>query len=152
MSEDHIRTSLLKACAKFLNQKKEILNKAMNGLKDDLENESKSSAGDKYETGREMINIEWNKLSSQLHQYDQLSVILNRIQAHQATGNIMLGSIVFTEAANYFISVPVGEISVENEKFYAIGAQAPVAQNLLGKKAGETFDLNGIEFNILEVI
>ena len=152
MSENSTRKLLLESCDTFLTQKKESLQKAMTGLKEDLENESKSSAGDKYETGREMINIEWNKLSTQLHQYDQLFVVLNRLQAHQPNGNIMLGSIVITKSANYFISVPVGEINAEEKKFYAIGAQAPVAKNLLGKQAGESFTRNGKEFKILKVI
>lgn len=147
-----MRNKLLNACEEYLAHKKVRLKKAMDSLKEDLENESKSSAGDKYETGREMINIEWNKLSNQLNQYDQLFNVLSRLEAHQPNGNIMLGSIVFTEAANYFISVPVGEISAEEKKFYAIGAQAPVAKNLIGKKAGESFMLNGRSFKILEVI
>jgi len=56
------RIELIKACEEYLNTRIAVIRKAMNGLKEDLENESKSSAGDKYETGREMINIEWNKL------------------------------------------------------------------------------------------
>lgn len=152
MSDNSTRKILLETCDQFLTRKKVVLKKAMDSLKEDLENESKSSAGDKYETGREMINIEWNKLSNQLNQYDQLLTILSRLQAHQPNGNIMLGSIVLTEAANYFISVPVGEISAEEKKFYAIGAQAPVAKNLIGKKAGQFFTLNGRDYKILEVI
>lgn len=151
MIED-IRKKLITSCDAYLVNKKLVLTKAMNALKEDLENESKSSAGDKYETGREMINIEWNKLSNQLNQYEQLSVILSRIRNHQPNGNIMLGSIIKTETANYFISVPVGEIKTDNDKFYAVGAQAPVAKLLFGRKIGDSFRLNGKEQKIVEII
>ncbi len=145
------RSELIEACRSFLQQKSEIVEKAMKGLKDDLENESKSSAGDKYETGREMINIEWNKLSLKLNEYEKLSKILNRIEDHKASGKAVLGSLVRTESANYFISIAAGEIQTKNEKFYAIGVQAPVAQKLLGKGVGDDFEMNGRTIKILSV-
>ena len=56
-----------------------------------------------------------------------------------------------TTAANYFISIPTGEIDAEGEKFYAVGINSPVAQDLLGKKAGDEFGINGKSFKITEV-
>lgn len=149
-SEDRIQ--LLEACHAYLQTRTEILEKAMKALKEDLENESKSSAGDKYETGREMINIEWNKLSVQLNEYDRLAHILRRIEKHKPSEKAVLGSIVKTEAANYFISIPAGEIVADNQKFYAVGIQAPIAQKMLGKQKGDKFELNGREFRIMELI
>ena len=124
----------------------------MDGLREDLENESKSSAGDKFETGREMINIEWNKLSVQLNQYDHLETILKRIEDHKQNENVVLGSMVYTDSANYFISIPAGEIGDGKDKFYAVGIQAPIAQLRLGKKVGETVKFNGRQFTIKKII
>ncbi|MDR5591307.1 transcription elongation factor [Christiangramia sp. SM2212] len=150
---DHsTKEKLILACREYLETKAAVVRKAMNGLKEDLENESKSSAGDKYETGREMINIEWNKLSNQLNQYDQLSKILSRIEDQKSAKNVVLGSLVITNSAKFFISIPAGEIKVSDEQFYAVGVKAPISQQLLGKSKGETFIFNGKEFQILEVI
>lgn len=124
----------------------------MDGLREDLENESKSSAGDKFETGREMINIEWNKLSVQLNQYDHLEAILKRIEDHKQNENVVLGSMVYTDSANYFIAIPAGEIGDGKDKFYAVGIQAPIAQLMLGKKVGETVKFNGRQFTIKKII
>ena len=146
------RSGLIKACREYLQTRVSVVQKAMDGLKEDLEGESKSSAGDKFETGREMINIEWNKLSIQLNEYDRLSQILNRIEEFKPNENVVLGSIVITDAANYFISIPAGEIESENEKFYAIGIQAPIAQVLLGKKEGDKITFNSTEFTVKKII
>lgn len=146
-----LRTELVESCKKYLQNKIEVVKKAMDGLKDDLENESKSSAGDKYETGREMINIEWNKLTVQLNEYDRLSQILNRIKEYRPNGNVILGSVVITDTANYFISIPAGEIESGKEKFYAVGTQAPIAQMLIGKKVGDAVTFNEREFTIREI-
>ncbi|MCG9971468.1 transcription elongation factor [Christiangramia crocea] len=145
------RSDLIKACRNFLQQKTDVVLKAMDGLKEDLENESKSSAGDKYETGREMINIEWNKLSNQLNEYEKLGKVLNRVEDHKYNGRIVLGSMVNTDIASYFISIPAGEILTGNKKFYAVGIQAPVSQKLLGKEAGENFEINGRMIRITAV-
>jgi len=147
-----LRKELVKSCRAYLQQKMDVVKKAMEGLKDDLENESKSSAGDKFETGREMINIEWNKLSTQLNQYDHLNQTLKRIDEHKPTKKVVLGSVVRTDAASYFISIPAGEIKTENDKFYAVGIQAPIAQKLLGKEVGDQIDMNGKAFRILNII
>ncbi|MDX1761066.1 MAG: transcription elongation factor [Christiangramia sp.] len=145
------RSKLILACRDYISQRVAVIKKAMNGLKEDLEGESKSSAGDKFETGREMINIEWNKLSVQLSQYDHLDQILNRLEDHIPTEMIVLGSMVYTDAANYFISIPAGEISGGSDKFYAIGIQAPIAQLMLGKKVGDSINFNGRQFKVQRI-
>ncbi|CAL68289.1 transcription elongation factor [Christiangramia forsetii] len=150
--EDLTRIELIQDCREYLNKRIAVVQKAMNGLKEDLENESKSSAGDKYETGREMINIEWNKLTVQMNEYERLSQILKRIEDHKPTDKVVLGSVVMTNAANYFISIPAGEIKAANQKCYAVGVKAPISQQLLGKEEGDQFTINGKDFRILDII
>jgi len=150
--EELDRIELIQTCQEYLNKRIAIVRKAMNGLKEDLENESKSSAGDKYETGREMINIEWNKLTVQMNEYERLSKILKRIEDHKPTNKVVLGSLVMTNAANYFISIPAGEIKTNNQKCYAVGVKAPISQQLLGKEKGDQLKMNGKEFKILDII
>lgn len=147
-----LKQELLEKCEQFIQQKITALQDAMQGLKQDLENESKSSAGDKFETGREMINIEWNKLSNQLQQYEQMQSVIYRISLQGATGTVKTGSLVFTEKANYFISIPAGEMIVQGTKFYAIGSKAPVAIAMLGKTENESYTFNQQSVRIEKII
>jgi len=124
---------------------------AMAGLESDLENETKSSAGDKYETGREMINLEWNKLAEQLQQFKNLRNTLNIAKSRTNNGSAQLGTTVKTNMANYFIAIPADRIIVDGEEYFAIGANSPIAQLLLHKKAGEQIIFNGKTAEILEV-
>lgn len=146
------RGDLIKSCKAYLDKKIRIVKDSLAGLKEDLENESKSSAGDKYETGREMINIEWNKLTTQLNEYDRLEQILNRIEKNEFHDTVILGSIVMTSNANYFISIPAGEIMANGKKFYAVGIQSPVARQLIGKKRNDSFNISGKSCKIEEII
>ncbi|WP_166636568.1 transcription elongation factor [Salegentibacter sp. 24] len=148
-----IKEKLYKACEAYVEERIHRIDAAMKDLESDLENETKSSAGDKYETGREMINLEWNKLAEQLQQFKNLRKTLNivkgRINENAATAR--LGTAVKTNMANYFIAIPADRIIINGDEYFAIGANSPIAQLLLNNKPGEEITFNGKSAKILEV-
>ena len=69
------------------------------------------------------------------------------------TSNIItLGSIVFTDKLNYFITISAGKLVVDNESFYAISANTPMGKLLIGKTVGDVigFSKNTIEIKKIE--
>ncbi|HIB37259.1 MAG TPA: transcription elongation factor [Mesonia sp.] len=147
-----MREKLLAKCADYVEERVSRLQSSIKDLEHDLGNETKSSAGDKYETSREMINTEINKLQNQLQSFKKLKEVLAVIENRKASTTVQLGSIVKTDAANYFISIPVGEIKVEDEKFYAIGLNSPIGKLLLGKEEGVQFIFQQKEFSIKKIL
>ena len=147
-----MREKLLAKCADYVEERVSRLQSSIKDLEHDLGNETKSSAGDKYETSREMINTEINKLQNQLQSFKKLKEVLVVIENRKASTTVQLGSIVKTNAANYFIAIPVGEIMVEEEKFYAIGLNSPIGKLLLGKQEGEQFIFQQKEFSIKKIL
>ncbi|MBZ9731660.1 transcription elongation factor [Salegentibacter sp. JZCK2] len=146
-----IKEKLYKACEAYVEERIKRIEAAMAGLESDLENETKSSAGDKYETGREMINLEINKLSEQLQQFKNLRNTLSVAKRRTNNATAQLGTAVKTNMANYFIAIPANRIIVDGVVYFAIGANSPIAQLLLHKKAGEKITFNGKSAKILEV-
>ncbi len=146
-----IKEKLYKACEAYVEERIKRIEAAMAGLESDLENETKSSAGDKYETGREMINLEWNKLAEQVQQFKNLRNTLSIAKDRMNNGSAQLGTAVKTNMANYFIAIPANRIIVDGDEYFAIGANSPIAQLLLHKKAGEEITFNGKTAKILEV-
>lgn len=146
-----IKEKLYKACEAYVDERIKRNEAAMAGLESDLENETKSSAGDKYETGREMINLEISKLAEQLQQFKNLRNTLNVAKIRTNNGSAQLGTAVKTNMANYFIAIPADRIIVDGDEYFAIGANSPIAQLLLHKKAGEKIIFNGKSAEILEV-
>lgn len=124
---------------------------AIDDLQEALKLETKCSMGDKYETGRAMLHLEFEKLSGQLEEYAKLKKTTSLISAEKQQEKACFGSVVKTGQANYFISIPAGELTVAGEKFYAVGANAPIARLLAGKVAGEQVIFNGKSFAILAV-
>ncbi|MBW2961606.1 transcription elongation factor [Mesonia aestuariivivens] len=147
-----LKEQLLRLCTEYVKQRTERLEKSIRELEHDLGNEIKSSAGDKYETSREMINTEINKLQNQLQEFKKLNEVLNLIANRKPSASIQLGSIVKTNQANYFIAIPAGEIALENEKFYAIGLNSPIGKLLLGKQIGESIVFQDKKISIKEVV
>lgn len=113
-------------------------------------NDTKSSMGDKYETGREMLQQEINNLQIQLNeilkQQDFLKTVLPK-QSDKAEK----GAIVKTEKGLFFISVSLGEITCENQKIICISPESPLAKAMFGKQENESFSLNNINQKIIEI-
>lgn len=86
-----------------------------------------------------------------MEQFNNLRKTASLIEKQPFSEIIGFGSVVKTTGANYFISIPAGELIAHGDKFYAVGINSPVAQGLLRKKTGDTFVINGKAFEILEV-
>ncbi|MDQ7916683.1 transcription elongation factor [Mesonia sp. MT50] len=145
------REELLKSCHTYVNERILRLETSVWDLERDLGNETKSSAGDKYETSREMINAEISQLESQLQEFKKLQEILQLPNLQKSGKKIQLGSIVTTSAANYFLAIPAGEIKLEKQNFYGIGINSPIAKLLLGKQKGDRFNFHQEDIKILSV-
>ncbi len=147
-----LKQKLKKAAGNYVEDRINRIHTAIADLEDALKLETKCSMGDKYETGRAMLHLEFEKLSAQLEQYSRLKKTLTFIKEKQASEKVEFGSVVNTEKVNYFIAIPAGEMEVDGEKFFAIGAGSPVAQAMTGKSAGDEFTFNGIKNKILKIL
>lgn len=146
-----IKQQAKKACLEKLQRTIAVCRKQVQELKTDLANETKSSAGDKYETGRAMLQIELEKLGKQLTELDLLEDTLHGIATSQQHQRVQVGSFVKTTQQNYFISVSLGEIKLPEFSFYAISKQTPIAEVLLGKTTGEQVQFRGQTFVLMDV-
>ena len=61
-----IKQELFGQCQNFVNSKLDTIRQTINELQQALNSETKSSAGDKHETGRAMIQLEREKMGRQL--------------------------------------------------------------------------------------
>lgn len=147
----NIKEQLYKECQKFLNQRLENIQLTIADIQHSLLSETKSSAGDKHETGRAMLQLEREKAGQQLAELQTQIEILQKINPELSQENVALGSIVKTSASNYFISVSVGEIKVNNESFYGISAATPIGKLLLSKHVGDSINFRTQKFTILEI-
>ena len=152
MKNRSIKTQLLELCNQSLDTRLQNVLAVIEDIKQSLQSETKSSAGDKHETGRAMLQLEREKAGHQLAEIEKTKQILSKINTESTSKNIGLGSVVFTSQSNYFISISVGELKVENETFYAISANTPIGQLLLGKSVGDEVVFRNMSFRITKIL
>ena len=114
--------------------------------------ETKSSAGDKYETGRAMMQQEQEKNQVQLIKAIELKIQLAQLRPGQRSETAGPGSLVITNHGNFYLSAGLGKVSLEGKIYYAISLQSPVGMLLRGRRAGEAFSFQGKNYMVVDVI
>ncbi len=102
-------------------------------------NESKSTAGDKYETGRAMMQIEQQQNEIQLNKLSTLKAQLQQINITTKHEKVSLGSLVQTNNGNFFLAIPFGEITQNNKSYHIISLASPLGKQLFDKKQSASF-------------
>ena len=152
MGKINIKEELYKQCELYVNKRLQTVEETITSHQKALQSETKSSAGDKHETGRAMLQLEMEKASQQLSGIAQMKETLAKINTDTTSKVAHLGSVVTTTSTiNYFISVSVGLLIVKEKKYFAVSPSSPIGKLILGKKEGESFEFNGAKNTIKEI-
>lgn len=112
---------------------------AMQSAQNSANEETKSSAGDKYETARAMAQIERDR-HAQL--YDQISrerAVLERIDPDFVFQKVGLGALIQTGTGYFFVAVSTGMVEISGVKIIVVSPQSPLGASLMGKQRGDSF-------------
>ncbi|MCI4669372.1 MAG: 3-oxoacyl-ACP synthase [Bacteroidia bacterium] len=152
MSEISFKKSIHQACLDQLQQKKAILNKQISDAQTAASEDTKSSAGDKYETSREMMKQEINKASQQLAIYEKMEEILVKLKPDTPSDKVSLGSLIKTNEGWYHFSVSLGQVKIEKSKVYVLSLASPLGKEMLNKTEGEEINFRGRKILIEKVV
>jgi hypothetical protein len=146
-----LKEQLYQQCCDYLSKKEAEIKKLIAETRESSANETKSSAGDKYETTREVLQQEIDLNLSRLNELNKLKTVLGYILPTQTGSTISPGSVVYTNNGNFYISISAGKIKADGTSFYAISSASPIASKMLGQKAGYSFDINNKRFEVKAV-
>jgi len=110
--------------------------------------ETKSTAGDKYETARAMIHIEQEQINRQLAEALSQQSMLAQIDFSITAAHIIRGSLVDTDQGLFFIATGIGRVVVEDTIIYAISPQSPLGAKLSGLSVGGSAVINGKTYTV----
>jgi transcription elongation GreA/GreB family factor len=147
-----LKEQLYLLCSDYVRDRETEIKKVIAEVQEAVSNETKSSAGDKYETGREVMQQEINLNLARLNEVNKLKAALEHITPTQKGTIALPGSVVYTDNGNFYISISAGQLKIDDTVFYAISASSPVGLKLVGRKAGYSFDLNGKKFTVQKVV
>lgn len=124
---------------------------AIDNAQEAANNEGKSSAGDKYETGRAMGHLEKDMYARQQAENMKELELLQKVNTEIIYTNARTGAYVRCSDHSFFIAVGLGKQQVDGQPVFFLSPYAPLAKLLLHKKAGDSFLFNKKETVILEV-
>ncbi|WP_419870233.1 hypothetical protein [Chryseobacterium sp. CT-SW4] len=113
-------------------------------------NDTKSSMGDKYETGREMLQQEINNLQRQLNEVMNQQAGIQKLNTEPSV-QVQSGALVKTDKGIFYVAVSIGEIVWDGKKIITVSPESPLVKAMFGKKLGETFSINNIQQGIEKI-
>ncbi len=146
-----IKAALLAQLLQHLEQNIAETVQAIASAKESRDNESKSSAGDKYETGRAMMQIELENNGRQLEKTRLAKQDLQQLDLQEPHTLVSQGSLVHTNQGIYFISIGFGKLELAKQLYYAISLASPIGQALKNAKVGDRVSFQGKLLEVLSI-
>ena len=133
----------------YLDKRMQTSLDAMNAAQESANGESKSSAGDKYETSRAMGQLDRDMHARMYQQTLEERKLVERIDESLIYKKGALGAFLKTTMGDFFLSVSIGNINIDEKPIMIISPQSPIGALLMGKIVGDKFSFRGKEAEIL---
>jgi hypothetical protein len=114
-------------------------------------NEEKSSAGDKYDTGRAMGHLQKDMFTRQLAEHAKELATLHSVNVDTLYPAAAAGAFIECPEIAFFIAAGLGKQIIEGQTIYFLSPQAPLAGQLANKRVGEIIHFNSLKLSILDV-
>lgn len=150
MTNTSLKERLFLHCENLIAEKVQSLKIALSQITESANNETKSSAGDKHETARAMMQLEQEKLSRQINDALQVQAELSSLPKNTST-SVTKGSLIYTNRGQIFIAVAIGKIEFEKNTVIVISDKSPLALKFMGLKQGASLDFNGVNYQITSI-
>jgi hypothetical protein len=149
---EKLKAALYDACLRFIEGRIETAETALAQAQEASNDDTKSSAGDKFETTREMMQQDIFRNKRLLADAQQNLGLLKSLADVPVSELVKNGSLVETNQGLFYLSISAGQLSVSGTTAFAISAASPVGQLMLGKRVGEEFTFNQKTYTVLNVL
>ena len=151
MNLNFLKQQLLAECKRYVASRIATANQSMINAQEAANEEGKSSVGDKYETGRAMMQIERDKAAQQLEEAFKLKNIIDHISIEAGSGKVIPGSLVIPNSKKNFISIGIGKVTIQGEEFLVVAPASPLGKVLMGLKMTDERLFNKERITILQI-
>ncbi|GAB2992330.1 hypothetical protein [uncultured Cyclobacterium sp.] len=149
--DNSFKAGLKETVLALMAEKKEDLNAQLLALQEASNADTKSSMGDKYETGRESINQSRDLLEKQKVLLDRDEKIIAQTSV-DPTATVSTGALVKVQLGWLWVAVSVGKVMHEGQEVQVVSADSPLVAALKGKRVGDKVAFRGRSTEILEVV
>jgi hypothetical protein len=150
-SKRELKTALLKYCFSVKEEQIEDLSNSVASIKDAVESNDKSSAGDKHETSRENANQTLLIYGAQRKKALEDLMLLNMIKPDVLYDKVHTGAVVVMNGLVLYIAEISDRISIDNVLINIVPPNGPLLKEIYGKGAGYSFIFNNRSYQIIDV-
>lgn len=145
------KQSLYQQLLSKLNEKIVAFQDAVSAIKESIANETKSTAGDKYETARAMLHIEQENISRQLNNVLTQRNELYKLENIKIGDTIIPGTLIATDNGIFYLSIGFGQLKIDDQTIIVLSPQAPLGRVFLGLKKGDIAIFDNKQYHLLEI-
>jgi transcription elongation GreA/GreB family factor len=138
-------------CLKRLGLRRNEIVEEIEQIVSDISGETKSSAGDKHETSRALMQNQREQIGQRLKETEAMITSLMQIDPQQTKLQVESGSLVTTNKGIFMISIGYGSLTKDGTTCFFLSMQSPLGIAMKGKKKGDVFLFNNQEYMVLEV-
>lgn len=131
------KTALIEFIKLELTSKHDALQNELVDMQHEKSNETKSSAGDKYETSREMMQQSENRLNESIAYIQELIRQINQLITLKTFNAVESGALVQTNKGNFFFGISLGKLVFKEEPIFVLSLNAPIGKAFNGKKVND---------------
>lgn len=146
------KEELYNYCVELIKTQVNQLKSNLTEVQNSANNETKSSAGDKHETGRSMAQLETEKITKRLSEALQVYNLLSKVNYLKKSSSVVVGSLIYTNRGVFFLTVSLGKIQFKQQEIIVISALSPIGKLLLTKKENDSFSFNGINYVVEKIL
>jgi hypothetical protein len=145
------KTRLKKAGELLITERIAMTKSAIDNAQEAANSEGKSSAGDKYETGRAMGHLEKDMYSRQLAENIKELDKLQKVNTDNVCTTAQTGAFVRSPDHAFFIAAGLGKQLIDDQLIFFLSPDSPLAKILMHKKKGDSFLFNKVDTVIIEI-
>ena len=123
-----VKKELIQYLCNDLEDQKELLILEKESINKEMAKETKSSAGDKFETSREMMNQERGRIENRIAHLDHLSRIAKDMSSVKIEAKVSFGSLVKTNYGWFLFGLALGKLNYKNNVIFALSLNSPIGK------------------------
>jgi transcription elongation GreA/GreB family factor len=122
---------------------------------DELKATGQQYAGEQQDSGSQSMNADTEEqahlMTEQLAMLQEELEKLERITLDAVHDVVHLGSVVKTNQQQFFVSVSIERFKCDNQEYFGVSTKAPIYKAMEGKRLGDKFEINGRQFEIVDL-
>ena len=135
------KSAVIAELDKQLLTKLTYLNTTLQQAIDSRNSDTKSSAGDKFETSREMAQIEIHKIETEILKTQQF---INDLLSKTT-------QLIITDKGIFLVAIPFGKLMLNDMTIFCISNSAPITKDLINTKIATQFHYGKVEYKVLNI-